>query len=254
MEEKIQNCYQLDYPKDKIQLVFITDGSNDKTSEIVKRHENILLLHNANRKGKTAAINRAMSFITSEITVFSDANAMLNEDAIKNIVRHYSNPKVACVSGEKRVSIPEKAAASSAGEGLYWKYESKLKLWDSNLYSATGAAGELFSIRTSLFETVKEEMENLYFFLTVEKIEFNNYWERLDENVESWKELSGFVISRGKTYLRLPNISEFMESEYNNINFTKTLYDIQENVFEFFGLSNTVMGVIMAWGEEDYFD
>ena len=109
-------------------------------------------------------------------------------------------------------------------------------------------------IERLLFETVKEEMENLYSFLTVEKIEFNNYWERLDENVESWKELSGFVISRGKTYIRLPDIREFMESEYNNINFTKTLYDIQENVFEFFGLSNTVMGVIMAWGEEDYFD
>ena len=109
-------------------------------------------------------------------------------------------------------------------------------------------------IERLLFETVKEEMENLFSFLTVEKIEFNNYWEKLDENVESWKELSGFVISRGKTYLRLPNISEFMESEYNNINFTKTLYDIQENVFEFFGLSNTVMGVIMAWGDEDYFD
>jgi len=109
-------------------------------------------------------------------------------------------------------------------------------------------------IERLLFETVKEEMENLFSFLTVEKIEFNNYWEKLDENVESWKELSGFVISRGKTYLRLPNISEFMESEYNNINFTKTLYDIQENVFEFFGLPNTVMGVIMAWGDEDYFD
>jgi hypothetical protein len=109
-------------------------------------------------------------------------------------------------------------------------------------------------IERLLFETVKEEMENLYSFLTVEKIEFNNYWERLGEDAESWKELSGFVISRGKTYLRLPNIREFMESEYNDINFTKTLYDIQENVFEFFGLSNTVMGVIMAWGEEDYFD
>lgn len=109
-------------------------------------------------------------------------------------------------------------------------------------------------IERLLFETVKEEMENLYSFLTVEKIEFNNYWERLGEDAESWKELSGFVISRGKTYLRLPNIREFMESEYNDINFTKTLYDIQENVFEFFGLSNTVMGVIMAWGDEDYFD
>jgi len=109
-------------------------------------------------------------------------------------------------------------------------------------------------IEKLLFETVKEEMENLFSFLTVEKIEFNNYWERLGEDAESWKELSGFVISRGKTYLRLPNIREFMESEYNDINFTKTLYDIQENVFEFFGLPNTVMGVIMAWGEEDYFD
>jgi hypothetical protein len=109
-------------------------------------------------------------------------------------------------------------------------------------------------IERLLFETVKEEMENLYSFLTVEKIEFNNYWERLGEDAESWKELSGFVISRGKTYLRLPNIREFMESEYNDINFTKTLYDIQENVFEFFGLPNTVMGVIMAWGDEDYFD
>lgn len=109
-------------------------------------------------------------------------------------------------------------------------------------------------IERLLFETVKEEMENLFSFLTVEKIEFNNYWERLGEDAESWKELSGFVISRGKTYLRLPNIREFMESEYNNINFTKTLYDILENVFEFFGLSNTVMGVIMAWGDEDYFD
>jgi hypothetical protein len=108
-------------------------------------------------------------------------------------------------------------------------------------------------IEKLLFETVKEEMENLYSFLTVEKIEFNNYWERLDEDAGSWKELSGFVISRGKTYLRLPNIREFMESEYNDVNFTKTLYDIQENVFEFFGLSNTVMGVIMAWGDEDYF-
>ena len=109
-------------------------------------------------------------------------------------------------------------------------------------------------IENLVFETIKEEMEKLFPFLTVEKVQFNNYWERLDENVESWKELSGFVISRGKTYLRLPNISEFMESEYNNINFTKTLYDIQENVFEFFGLPNTVMGVIMAWGDEDYFD
>jgi hypothetical protein len=108
-------------------------------------------------------------------------------------------------------------------------------------------------IERLLFETVKEEMENVFSFLTVEKIEFNDYWEKLDYDAERWKQLSGFALSNGKTYLRLPNIREFMESEYNDINFTKTLYDIQENVFEFFGLSNTVMSVIMAWGDEDYF-
>jgi hypothetical protein len=105
-----------------------------------------------------------------------------------------------------------------------------------------------------LFETVKEEMENQFSFLKVEKIEFNNYWERLDEDAESWERLSGFIISRANTYIRLPDIRTFMDSEYKDINFTKTLYDIQENVFEFFGLPSTVMGVVMAWGDEDYFN
>ena len=108
-------------------------------------------------------------------------------------------------------------------------------------------------IERLLFETVKEEMENQFPFLTVEKIEFNNYWERLDEDAERWKELSGFVLSNGKTYLRLPGINDFMESDYRDVNYSKTLYDIQENVFEFFGLSNTVMGVELAWGNENYY-
>ena len=107
-------------------------------------------------------------------------------------------------------------------------------------------------IERLLFETVKEEMENQFSFLKIEKIEFNNYWERLDEDAEHWQDLSGFIISRGKTYIRLPDIRTFMDSEYKDINFTKTLYDIQENVFEFFGLHSTVMGVVMAWGDEDY--
>ena len=109
-------------------------------------------------------------------------------------------------------------------------------------------------IERLLFETVKEEMENQFSFLKIEKIEFNNYWERLDEDAEHWQDLSGFIISRGKTYIRLPDIRTFMDSEYKDINFTKTLYDIQENVFEFFGLPSTVMGVVLAWGEEDYYD
>jgi poly-beta-1,6-N-acetyl-D-glucosamine synthase len=157
IEAKIQNCFDLNYPADKIHFLFITDGSNDCTVEKISNFSKIQLLHEDKRGGKTAAINRAMPYVNSEICVFSDANTMLNKDAILNIVKHYANPKVGCVSGEKRVSIPEEAQASAAGEGLYWKYESKLKHWDAELYSATGAAGELFSIRTALYQTMEED-------------------------------------------------------------------------------------------------
>jgi hypothetical protein len=109
-------------------------------------------------------------------------------------------------------------------------------------------------IERLVFETVKEEMENLFSFLTVEKIEFNNYWEKVDNEAARWNEISGFVLANGRTYIRLPYINDYMISGDRDVNYSKALYDIQENIFEFFGLPNTVMGVIMAWGEEDYFD
>jgi cellulose synthase/poly-beta-1,6-N-acetylglucosamine synthase-like glycosyltransferase len=82
---------------------------------------------------------------------------MLGKESIMKIAQMFSNPKVGCVSGEKRISNSEEEAASAAGEGLYWKYESALKRWDAELYSAVGAAGELFAIRTELFNEVEPD-------------------------------------------------------------------------------------------------
>ncbi|MFX4481907.1 hypothetical protein ABTA99_19755, partial [Acinetobacter baumannii] len=79
---------------------------------------------------------------------------MVNKQALLLMSRHYSDPTVGAIAGEKRVHIEETAYAT-AGEGFYWKYESKLKKWDSELYSVVGAAGELFSIRTDLYEPVE---------------------------------------------------------------------------------------------------
>jgi biofilm PGA synthesis N-glycosyltransferase PgaC len=107
--------------------------------------------------GKMAAIERAIPFINGEITVFTDANTFLNKDAILELVKHYQNDKVGAVAGEKRIIIGDTADASSAGEGFYWKYESKLKKWDYALYSNVGAAGELFSIRTVLYHPVEAD-------------------------------------------------------------------------------------------------
>ena len=154
IEEKIINTLKLKYPAGKLKLLFITDGSTDGTPEIISNYPQIKLLHQDGRAGKIAAVHRAMEYVDTETVVFTDANTFLNPEAITYICRHYTDKTVGAVAGEKRVQINESADASAAGEGFYWKYESTLKKWDSELYSVVGAAGELFSVRRSLYEDV----------------------------------------------------------------------------------------------------
>ena len=155
--EKVNNTLALDYPKDKLQILFITDGSTDQTADRIRNFKEVTLLHEEGRAGKMAAIKRAIPFIKGAVTVFTDANTFLNKDAVLELVKHYQNPKVGAVAGEKKILVEEKADASSAGEGFYWKYESLLKKWDYELYSNVGAAGELFSIRTALYPPVASD-------------------------------------------------------------------------------------------------
>lgn len=157
VDEKMANCNLLDYPADKLKIVWVTDGSNDRTVERLSKYQNVIILHSEERKGKTSALNRAMEFIFSPIVIFTDANTMVNKEAVKEIVSCYSNPKVGCVAGEKRIAVKEMDVASSSGEGLYWKYESFLKSYDSRLYTAVGAAGELFSVKRELFSTMEPD-------------------------------------------------------------------------------------------------
>ena len=151
--QKIENTLALRYPEGKLKFVFVTDGSNDGTPEIVKAYPDIKLLHDDARRGKISAVHRAIEQVDTSLLVFTDANTFLNPDAMLLLCRHYKDAKVGAIAGEKRVMI-EDAADATAGEGIYWKYESKLKAWDSELYSVVGAAGELFSIRRELYEPV----------------------------------------------------------------------------------------------------
>jgi poly-beta-1,6-N-acetyl-D-glucosamine synthase len=156
LDDKVANCRSLDYPAGKLEIVFITDGSTDNSVEVLSKYDDVRVLHDARRGGKTAAENRAMKNVSSEIVVFTDANTVLNRDVIKNIVRHFADEKTGCVSGEKRVLTDEKDTAT-AGEGIYWKYESFLKRLDSELYSAVGAAGELVAFRSERYRDMPED-------------------------------------------------------------------------------------------------
>lgn len=155
LEKKIANTLELDYPKDKLHVYFVTDGSTDATNDILKKHPGINTLFRPERKGKVAAINHAMEFVNTPYVIFCDANTFLNKACIKEIVKHYKDENTGAVAGEKKVIDTSRANnAAGSGEGLYWKYESLLKRLDARFYTVVGAAGELFSMRTRLYEPV----------------------------------------------------------------------------------------------------
>jgi len=157
VEEKMKNSLALDYPADKLHFMWVTDGSTDQTNTMLERYGCVKILYQSERQGKTSALNRAMDYVNTPIVVFTDANTMINRESIREIVACFEDAKVGCVAGEKRIAMKEKDNAAGGGEGLYWKYESALKRLDGRLYSAMGAAGELFSIRTELFEKMDSD-------------------------------------------------------------------------------------------------
>ena len=150
VEMKIKNSRELDYPKNKLHLVWVTDGSNDKTNELLAQYDDVEVMFEPQRRGKTAALNRGLALVKTSIVIMTDANTFVNSGAVREVVRLMSDPKVGCVAGEKRVLAKTEGEIAAEGEGLYWKYESALKRLDSELYSAMGAAGEFCAVRKEL--------------------------------------------------------------------------------------------------------
>ncbi len=202
IEEKVLNSLSLEYPKNLLKILFITDGSTDKTNKIIQEYPNIILLHEKTRNGKIAATKRAMKFVDSEIVVFSDANTTINSDALLKIVRHYNSPAVGGVACEKKVKVQNEDNASGAGEGFYWRYESFLKQQDSDFYSVVGAAGELFSIRTSLFVPIPSDTIIEDFYMTM-KIAQSGYVIKYEPQAYAIEEPSFSVAEEYKRKTRI---------------------------------------------------
>ena len=149
---KIRNTLQFNYPKERLQVIVITDGSDDGSDAIVHAFPQVTGMHQAPREGKAMAINRAMQMVQGSITVLTDANAMVDPASLRLLVAHFADNRVGGASGEKRIASPAREEVSAGGEGLYWIYESWLKEQDAAVQTLVGAAGELSAFRTRLFQ------------------------------------------------------------------------------------------------------
>lgn len=158
---KVRNSLGLDYPKDRFEVIIACDGSNDRTAEIARSfaEQGVVTLHSPERRGKTAALNRGVRQARGEVVVFSDANNEFSSDAIRKLVRHFSDPSVGGVCGAKRIK-PAAERESSAGDSLFWRYESVIKVAESRIGTINNADGEIFALRRALYREVAEHIIN----------------------------------------------------------------------------------------------
>jgi len=154
--EKMANTLAIDYPREKFRIMWVTDGSTDRTNELLKAYPEVDVVFSPERLGKSAALKHGLQELQTRYVAFTDANTMINPGAMKEIARLFTDPTVGCISGEKRVVARKEGEMAAEGEGLYWRYESTLKRWDSELYSAMGAVGELYAIDPQLVREVPD--------------------------------------------------------------------------------------------------
>ncbi len=161
IEDKIRDTLSLDYLREKLEIIVVSDGSTDSTPELARKFadKGVIVLHQPERRGKTAALNRAVASAKGEIVVFSDANTFYDKNAIKVLAGHFIHEQVGGVCGLKHI-IEKEGRAASTGDSLYWKYESFIKTCESKVGSIAGGDGEIFAIRKDLYEQIDEEIIN----------------------------------------------------------------------------------------------
>jgi cellulose synthase/poly-beta-1,6-N-acetylglucosamine synthase-like glycosyltransferase len=153
LHEKINNLKQLDYPPDKLRIIFVSDGSTDRTNELLQAEDGpgFRVIVVPQRGGKANALNYAAEEAHAKILVFSDASTLFATDAVRKLVRHFFDPTVGVVCGALQF---EGSAESKQTDGLYWKYESMLRLMESRLGATLTASGAIYALRSECYQAL----------------------------------------------------------------------------------------------------
>ena len=161
--KKIANSLNLDYPRESLIIVVASDGSTDRTNEIVKNYvsEGVILFINDRNEGKNSIINKYIPKIGGEIIIFTDANSLFDPSALKNIVKKFKIATVGCVGGRLVYSKGESSVAK--GEGFYFKYENVIRRLEGLRGAMVGANGAIYAIRRELFVPVPNHVPNDFF-------------------------------------------------------------------------------------------
>ncbi|MDD5674069.1 MAG: glycosyltransferase family 2 protein [Chitinivibrionales bacterium] len=160
IRKKLENTILLDYPKEKLQVIVASDGSADKTNEIVRdfADRGIELLEVTERKGKENAQMRAIGVARGEIIVFSDVATLLDPFGVREIVSNFADPAIGCVSSEDK--IVNEPGSGGGGEGFYVKYEMWLRGLESKVNSVVGLSGSFFAARKIVCDDFSPRMQS----------------------------------------------------------------------------------------------
>jgi len=155
IDKKLENALSLDYPRERLEIVVISDGSTDRTNEIVSRYagKGVLLRHYEGRIGKTACLNRTVPLAAGDVIVFSDANSLYNRDSLREMTRHFRDPGIGCVTGWTKYLSGKKEDTGSLG--IYARLELLTKKFESRIGSSVGADGAIFAIRKKLYQPLE---------------------------------------------------------------------------------------------------
>jgi cellulose synthase/poly-beta-1,6-N-acetylglucosamine synthase-like glycosyltransferase/peptidoglycan/xylan/chitin deacetylase (PgdA/CDA1 family) len=154
IRRKLENTGRLDFPRDLLEVVVVSDASTDGTDEIAAEYtarRGVIVARQPERVGKTVGLNRTVPNLRGEIVVLSDANAMYEPNALKMLVRNFADPQVGCVTGEARY-VEGSQTAADTGERAYWDYEIRLKRLETAIGSMVGGDGAIYAIRAHLWK------------------------------------------------------------------------------------------------------
>lgn len=204
IEQKLHNAVSLNYPPEKLEIVVVSDASNDRTDGIVSNFtdERVSLLRMAQRSGKSLGLNQAVAQSDSEIIVFTDANAIFESDALLKLVRHFGNPSVGVVTGQQRY-YESGVTGEPTEEGLYWRYESWLKQLESRTGTLVGGDGAIMAIRRELFSDLDED--DLSDYILPMKISMQAYINVYESEAVCYEEQADTYNKEFKRKIRIVN-------------------------------------------------